>query len=508
MLSQITSVLFEGFEAKKMEIEVHVARGLSLVVIVGLPGAAVKESRDRVKSALLNQGFEFPQKKITINLAPAHSKKEGPLYDLPIAMGILAASGQIPLDSTKGWAFLGELSLDGRLRPIRGALLAASKLKDEGVQYLVIPKENGHEASMAEGIQIYPVLELKEIVSHLNQERPMKPLPFNPKILSASSPTAPDFGEVFGQEATKRAMTIGAAGGHNMLMVGPPGAGKTMLARCMPSILPPLTLHEMIEVTSIYSIAGHLSEDQGLITQRPFRSPHHTTSEIGLIGGGTFPKPGEISLAHLGILFLDELPEFPRKTIEVLRQPLEEGLIRIGRAHGSAVFPARILFLGAMNPCPCGYFGDGSRKCRCSPQSIQRYLSRISGPLLDRIDIQIQVKAVSFEKIIEKQGKSTTSQEMKKHVLEARAVQKERFQKEAYSLNSEMDGAGIDRYCSLSKDALKILKQRARHSPLSGRSYHKILKVARTIADLEEASQIQSHHLGEALYLRDLETFF
>ena len=494
-----------GIEAYPVEVEVDIAAGLPSFSTVGLPEGAVKESKDRVKAAIKNAGYDFPTRRITVNLAPADVRKEGSAFDLPIALGILRASGIIPEGPGDSYIFLGELSLDGRVKPIRGALPLAMMARKEGFRGMVLPQANASEAAVVKGIEVIPLKELSEAVGFMRGDIRIEPIKVDlDEVFSASEQPIEDMSEVKGQEHAKRALEVAAAGGHNVLMIGPPGAGKTMLARRLPGILPPLTLEESLETTKVHSVAGLLPEGQALITARPFRAPHHTISDAGLIGGGHFPRPGEVSLAHNGVLFLDELPEFRKNVLEVLRQPLEDGWVSIARATTSITYPARFMLVAAMNPCPCGHYGDPLKECRCSFQQIQRYRSRLSGPLLDRIDIHIEVPAVKYKELTEEeQGEGSPL--IRQRVQRARRIQQERFRGEGIYCNAQMRTSHLKRYCILKEDSQRLLEVAMKRLGLSARAYTRILKVARTIADLEAEEDILPHHISEAIQYRSLD---
>jgi magnesium chelatase family protein len=502
MLAKVLSAAVVGLDAVPVEVEIDIAaQGLPSFTIVGLPDKAVEEAKERVRSAIRNSGADFPAKRITVNLAPADLPKEGPSYDLPIALGILIASGQLQID-LKDAIVTGELSLDGRVRPIVGALPQALLAKTKNLDQIFLPAENALEAAIVNDVTIFPVENLLSLFLHLSKQQLIEPVLTLEFSETADEAFDYDMKEIKGQQQTKRALEIAAAGGHNILMKGPPGAGKTLLARTLPSILPKLTFDEMLEVTKIYSIAGLLGKD-AMRNQRPFRSPHHTTSLVGLIGGGTNPKPGEITLAHRGILFLDEFPEFPRNMLESLRQPMEDTIVSISRSKGKTTFPAKCMLVAAQNPCPCGYLGDKYHICSCAPSQILKYQKKISGPLLDRIDIHIEVPAVKVEKLTEKETPDVeNSKQIRLRVQKARDLQIQRYKNTNLTANSELTNKTIKEFCELSDECIELLKLAVARMNLSGRAYYRSIKVARTIADLDSSDAIKPNHLAEALQYR------
>jgi len=505
MLAKVLSSAVLGIDGYIVEVEVDIAGGLPSFSTVGLPEGAVRESKDRVKAAIKNAGYEFPPRRITVNLAPADIKKEGSAFDLPIALGILSAQGIIPPDHLHKYLFLGELSLDGSVKPIKGGLPMAIAAKEAGLQGICLPQANAREAAVVDGIEVLPVEGLGEVVSLLRGEREIEPLFVDmEKVFQEGGEYAEDFRDVKGQEHAKRALEIAAAGGHNLIMIGPPGAGKTMLARRLPSILPPMTIEESLETTKVHSVVGLIPRDRALTVIRPFRTPHHTISDAGLIGGGQVPRPGEVSLAHNGVLFLDELPEFKKNVLEVLRQPLEDGRVTIARAVASLTYPARIMLVAAMNPCPCGFYSDPLHECTCTIPQIQRYRSRVSGPLLDRIDIHIEVPAVRYQDLTHWQD-GESSRAIRERVKGARSIQQSRFQGKRIFCNAQMTSRYLKRHCQIDEQGNRLLEQAMSKFGLSARGYTRILKVARTIADLEGRDAIAVHHLSEAIQYRTLD---
>mgnify|MGYP004553298857 FL=1 len=504
MVNKVTTATVIGLNAYKVLVETDVLNSLPAFSIVGLPDVAINEARDRVRSAIKNSGFTFPSRKVVVNLAPADLKKEGSNFDLPIAIGLLTEEEVLSEEKTKDYAFIGELSLDGSLRGVNGVLPLILGLKEAGVKNIFVPEINAQEASLGGDVNIYGAKFLADVVNHF-ADNPIKPTVTNIENYLTENfeqEYAYDFKDVKGQQKAKRALEISAAGGHNMLMTGSPGSGKTLMAKCFPSILPPLELQEALELTKIYSICGLLAPDEPLMTKRPFRAVHHTASANGIIGGGSTPKPGEITLAHRGVLFLDEMVEFPRNVLEVLRQPLEDGEVTISRAKHSIKYPAKFILLGAMNPCPCGYLGDKEKQCTCSEFQIQRYQSRLSGPLLDRIDLQVEVPRLTADELLNTQPSSETSADIRKRVTIARKIQAKRYENEGILTNSELTSRLIKKYCKLDDKCTEILKTASIKYQLSGRRYDRILKLARTIADLENSENIQQIHIMQALQYR------
>ena len=507
MISFIYSAAICGIEANLIDVEIDISSGLPVFSIVGLPDTAVKESKDRVVSAVKNSGFDFPTKKITVNLAPADIKKEGGLFDLPIALGILAACGNINLKTSNKICAIGELSLDGKIREVKGILPIVLSLKKFGINKIIVPEKNKFEAAIAKDIEVYPFSKLSDVVKFLKNEIKVEPFIQDGNVVFEKEQNLNiDFSDIKGQFFAKRAAEVACAGGHNMIMVGPPGSGKTMIAKRISTILPPMTFEESIETTKIWSVSGLMAFGEALVTHRPFRSPHHTTSSVALIGGGSYPKPGEVSLAHNGVLFLDELTEFKRDVLEVLRQPLEDKIVTVSRAKNTLTFPASFMLIASMNPCPCGNYGSTIKECTCNPYQVTKYRSKISGPLMDRIDIQVEVPALKIEEITtDTNVVEETSASIRQRVVAARNIQLKRFSGKKIYCNAQMGPKEIKKYCVLDDKSKNLLKTAIEKLGFSARAYDRILKVARTIADLDNSQTILTKHISEAIKYRSLD---
>ncbi len=508
LTAQTLSMGVNGVNGFPVHVEVFGMGGIPGMEIIGLPDTSVRESRDRVNAAIINSGLEIVARRITVNLAPADMKKEGPSFDLPIAVGVMTVMEQLhpSEDYDPGQTVLfGELSLDGRVRPVNGALPMVISAKECNIRNIILPEENAREVACIEGMNILPVSTLRQVIDHIEGTGPIQPqAQVSYDEICQERPATADMSQIRGQHAARRALEVAAAGGHNMLMIGVPGSGKTMLARCLPGILPPLTFEEALETTRIHSICGRLSPGSGLIAVRPFSAPHHSASVISLIGGGPKAKPGEVSMAHNGVLFLDELPEFSRAALEALRQPLEDGMVSVSRIRHQAQYQSAFMLIAAMNPCPCGYFGSSAHPCRCTPQEIRRYLDRVSGPLLDRIDLQIEVDAVPVKEI-NSSAPAESSAQVAQRVASARRIQQERYKKEAFHCNAQLTNASIRKYCRMGREAENLLNAAVESMHLSMRAYNRILKTARTVADLAQEENISSAHIAEAVQYRELD---
>lgn len=504
MFSRVSTCGLTGLDGYHIQVESDISNGIPGFDIVGLGDTSVKEARERVKAAVNNSGYEFPIRRITVNLAPADTRKEGSGFDLPIAVSILVSAGIIPQNAVEGYMLAGELALDGSIRHISGMLCKAIAAKELGFKKIMAPESNAREVSIIQGLEIYPVKTLREAVEHFTGDSPLMAASCTHSFHPDQNIGREDFADVKGQKNAKRALEVAASGGHNLIMIGSPGSGKSMLARRLPTILPDLTFEEALEITKIYSVAGLLAHDSPMIQERPFRSPHHTVSAVSLVGGGSIPRPGEASLAHNGVLFLDEIPEFPRRTLDVLRQPIEDGLVNISRINATVSYPCRFMLVAAANPCKCGYYGDPARRCTCSFKDAENYLSRLSGPLMDRIDIHIQVPTLKYSELEDEKAEES-SETIRKRVNQARKIQQERYKNYGIYCNAHLRGAMVREFCRLSEEGKKVLRAAFDRLNLSARAHDRILKVSRTIADMEGSDLIQAKHVSEAIQYRALD---